>query len=331
MSEIPFVNQLGDALDAAIAKPAPARRGLRRLGRRRYLAVALAALAVTGGSAAVAELFTDPVEIGFGAVGCFEEPSTGGNVAVISDPTRSPVKTCAAAMSIQGFAESELIACHWEGHGIVVVPHEGGRSCAAHDLAPVPPGYTAARRRAVRLETDVKAYERDAGCLPPAEFAQGLTRKLRASGWTSWAAVVRGGEGPCGRVSMATGSELLGSIGPSVDARARTIAVAASPPLELQELVFGEGAPGLEPYETSGARCFTAAALERQVREIFEPAGVPIRFTVHPLEPGVGIADETGRAERYAQGCTVFEGASIQYPAGSNGGAEIFVSFNRRG
>ena len=95
MSEIPFVNQLGDALETAIAKPARAPR-LRRLGRRRYLAVALAALAVTGGSAAVAELFTDPVEIGFGAVGCFEQPSTDGNVAVISDPTSTPVELCAA-------------------------------------------------------------------------------------------------------------------------------------------------------------------------------------------------------------------------------------------
>jgi len=324
MSEIPFVNQLGDALETAIAKPARAPR-LRRLGRRRYLAVALAALAVTGGSAAVAGLFTDPVEIGFGAVGCFERPSTDGNVAIISDPTRSPVQTCAAAMSSVGFAESDLIACQWEGHGIVVVPHEGRRSCSAHDLAPVPPGYTAARRRALRLETDVKKFERAAGCLPPEEFARRLTRDLRAAGWSGWEAVAKGGEGPCGRVSAASGSELLGSIGSQVDAQKRTIAVMASPPLELEEFVFGADSPGAKPFDTTGARCFSVAALEQHVREVFAPTGVPVRFTVEALQPGVSIAD--ARGERYDEGCTVFAGASIQYP---DGRAEILVELNRR-
>jgi hypothetical protein len=330
MSEIPFVNQLGDALDAAIANPAraPRRRGLRRLGRRRYLAVALAALAVTGGSAAVAGLFTDPVEIGFGAVGCFEQPSTDGNVAIISDPTRSPVELCAAKAFVeQGFAPRDLIACSWEGHGIVVIPHDGRRSCAAHELAPVPASYGAARRRAARLNADVKAFEESVGCVPPAEFAKRLTRTLRAAGWRGWDAVARGGEGPCGRVSPATGSELLGQIGPAVDAQRRTIAVTATPPLELEQLVYGADSPGARPYETSGERCFTAAALEQHVREIFEPAGVSIRFTVQPLEPGVSIADETGRAERYAEGCTVFAGASIQYP---DGRAELLVELQRR-
>jgi hypothetical protein len=324
MSEIPFVNQLGDALEAAIAKPARAPR-LRRLGRRRYIAVALAALAVTGGSAAVAGLFTDPVEIGFGSIGCFEQPSTDGNVAVVSDPTRSPVQTCASAMSYAGFEARELIACRWEGNGIVVIPHEGRRSCAAHGLAPVPPGYTAARRRALRLETDVKSFERAAGCLPPAEFARRLTRNLRADGWPGWEAVARGGEGPCGRVSMATGSELLGSIGPSVDATARTITVAASPPLELEQLVYGADSPGVSLFDSSGERCFSTTELERLVRETLAPAEVPIRFTVKALQPGVSIADARGK--RYDEGCTVFAAAAIRYP---DGRAEILVELNRR-
>jgi len=45
MSDIPFVNQLGDAIGSAITRPAPARRRIRLLGHR-WLAVALAALAV---------------------------------------------------------------------------------------------------------------------------------------------------------------------------------------------------------------------------------------------------------------------------------------------
>jgi hypothetical protein len=324
MSEIPFVNQLGDALETAIAKPARAPR-LRRFGRRRYLAVALAALAVTGGSAAVAELFTDPVEIGFGAVGCFERPSTSGNVSIVSDTTRTPVQTCAVAMASAGFAESELIACHWEGHGIVVVPHEGRRTCAAHDLAPIPAGYTSARRRAARLEADVKKFERAAGCLPPHEFAARLTRELRAAGWGGWDAVAKSGEAPCGRVSPPTGSELLGSIGSQVDAQKRTITVMARPPLELEQFVYGADSPGVSLYDSSGERCFSTAALEQHVRETLAPAEVPIRFTVEPLQPNVGIADARGK--RYDEGCTVFAAPSIQYP---DGRAEILVELNKR-
>ncbi len=86
MSEIPFVNRLGDALDTAIAKQ-PSRAPRRfRLTRRRHLAVALVALAAVGAGAAVATLSTDPVEIGFGAVACFDRPSTDGDVAIIERP-----------------------------------------------------------------------------------------------------------------------------------------------------------------------------------------------------------------------------------------------------
>jgi hypothetical protein len=127
MSDIPYVNQLGDAFDEAIARGARAPR-LRRLGRRRYLAVALVALTVAGGGAAVAGLCTDPVEIGFGAVGCFDRPSTDGDVAIVSDPTKSPVEVCASALPDDGLEARDLIACQWTDHGIVVLPHEGRRN-----------------------------------------------------------------------------------------------------------------------------------------------------------------------------------------------------------
>ena len=52
MSEIPYVAS-SDALDGA-NRQAGSRPRLRRLGRRRHLAVALAALAVAGGGAAIA-------------------------------------------------------------------------------------------------------------------------------------------------------------------------------------------------------------------------------------------------------------------------------------
>jgi hypothetical protein len=319
VSEIPYVNRLGDALDAAIAaQPARAPR-LRRLGRRRYLAVALAALAVGGGGAAVAGLFADPVEIGFGAVGCFEQPSTDGNVAVTSDPTRSPIEVCSAVLAEQGFEARDLIACSWSGHGIVVLPHGGRASCAAHELLPVPASYDRARLRAERLQALAVGFERDAGCLAPAEFARRLTAELRAAGWARWRAVPAGGDGPCGRVSVATGSSLVGSIGPAVDATERTIAVKGEAPLAVERLLFGPGSPGVSLFESSGARCFTVAGLERHVREVLAPVGLPVRFSVAALAPNTGIADETGRAGRYADGCAVFAGVHVSYEGGRLG------------
>jgi hypothetical protein len=324
MSEIPFVNQLGDAIEVAIARPAPARRRF-RLTRRRYLAVALAALAVAGGSAAVAELLHDPVEIGFGAVGCFEGTEPDGNVAVITDPTKSPVALCAAALPNDGLEARDLLACSWQGHGIVVVARGDRGSCRARGLAPVPTAYALGRRRAARLQALAVDFESGAGCLAPDEFARRLTGELRRHGWRHWRAIAAGGEGPCGRVSIATGSSIVGWIAGAVDASSRTITVKAHPPLELELELEQPGSPGVRLYDTSGERCFTVAGLERHVREVLAPLGQPIRFNRRALPDYVGITGPRGH--RYAEGCAVFEGAFVDYP---DGRSEIVVELAQR-
>ena len=63
MSTIPFVEQLGDAIQAAIADPAVARR--RRTRRR--LVVAVTTLLLLGGSLAAAQLLNEPEKL---ATGC---------------------------------------------------------------------------------------------------------------------------------------------------------------------------------------------------------------------------------------------------------------------
>jgi hypothetical protein len=325
MSEIPYVNQLGDAFDEAIAHGARARRRRPRLGRRRYLAVALAALAVGGGGAAVAGLFTDPVEIGFGNVACYEGTEPSGNVAIISDPTRSPVDLCASTLSNYGFEAHDLIACQWPGHGVVVVVRGDRGRCTSRGLAPVPPSYARARRRAVRLETLAMEFERGAGCLAPREFARRLTAELRSGGWPRWRAVVAGGRGPCGRVSVPNGSTLLGSIGSSVDATRRTIAIKGRASIELEQLIYGADSPGVSLFDSSGARCFTLAALEERVRSTLAPAEVPIRFRLGSMPANTGL--EEPRGGRYAEGCAIFVGA---HPAFAGGQTEIVVELWQR-
>jgi hypothetical protein len=326
MSEIPFVNQLGDALDAAIARPAPARRTrLPRLGRRRYLAVALAALAVVGGGAALADILHDPVEIGFGAVGCFEGTGTDGNVAVIADPTRSPIDLCAGALAASGLEPRDLIACSWHGHDVVVVARGDEGSCRARGLAPLPRAYALGRKRAARMQALAVKFERRAGCLTPREFATRLTAALRRGGFRGWRAVARGGPGPCGRVSVASGSSVIGGIGPAVDAAHRTVDVKGSPPLDLEMALEEPGSPGARLFDTTGERCFTATALERHVRRVFAPLETPISFTRRSLPEFVELMG--ARGDRYAEGCAVYEGAHFDYP---DGRLEIVAELGQR-
>jgi hypothetical protein len=324
MSEIPYVNQLGDAFDEAIARSARAPRP-RRLGRRRYLAVALVALTVAGGGAAVAGLFADPVEIGFGAVGCFDHPSTDGDVAIVSDPTKSPVEVCASALADDGLEARDLIACQWNGHGIVVLPHEGRPNCAALDLSPVPTAYGRARRRAADLQAVAIEFERGAGCLSPQEFARRLTAVLEARGWAGWRAVAGGGRGPCGRVSAPTGSSLLGSIGPNVDATRRTIAIKGRAPIELEHMLYGVGSPGASLFDSSGERCFTLIALEEHVRKVLAGAETPIHVRRGSMPAGAGVEQPRGR--RYAEGCAIFVEAHPIFPRGRT---EIVVELWQR-
>jgi hypothetical protein len=324
MSEVPYVNRLGDAFDEAIARRARAPRS-RRLGRRRYLAVALAALTVAGGGAAVAGLFADPVEIGFGAVGCFDRPSTDGDVTILSDPTQSPVDVCASALSDDGLEARDLIACQWDGHAIVVLPHEGRANCAALDLSPLPSGYARARLRAAELQAVAVEFERGAGCLKPREFARRLTAELEAGGWAGWRAVAAGGRGPCGRVSVPTGLSLLGSIGPSVDAAHRIISVKGRAPLELELVLYGADSPGVSLFDGSGERCFTLAALEEHVRTALAPTQAPIRFRRGSMPADTGIEQPRGR--RYAEGCAIFVGAHPIFPGGET---EIVVELWQR-
>jgi hypothetical protein len=315
MSQIPYVNSLGDALDAAIARqPARAPRMRRGLGRRRWLAVALAALAVGGGGAAVAALFTDPVEVGFGQVGCYERTEPSGNVAIIGDPNRSPAELCASSLPSLGFAAGDLIACEWHGHGIVVVVRGDRGGCAARNLAPLPSSYAAARRRAARLQAVAVSFERRVGCLPPREFARRLTAELQAGAWAGWRAVAGGGAGPCGRVSAPSGAALLGGIAPAVDATRRTIAVKGRAPLDVELVIAGPGSPGLRLFESTGERCFTLPALEEHVRAALAPAGVPIRFRYGSLPPDTGI--EPPRGDRYDEGCAIFVGAGPVFDGG---------------
>jgi len=318
MSEIQFVNLLGDSIEEAIRRPAPARRRVRP-GRRRHLAVALAALAVVGGGAAVADMLSDPAELGLGGIACYSGPGLEGNVAVVGsgDLSRSPVDICADAMSSEGVTASGLVACADEA-AVAVVRRTGGATCRRLGLAPLPPGYAPSRERVRRLTERAVALERSAGCVPPAELARRLRGLLAEAGWRGWRAVVRGGPGPCGRVSGTGGSDVR--VLTSVSSARRTIAVTGGMPLALEEMLFGSESLGDRLIESSGERCFTLAELEEHARGLLAPTGRPVSFRVRALPANQGI--EPPRGPLYERGCAVSAGP---FPVHRDGRTRIGV------
>jgi hypothetical protein len=307
VSEIPFVNRLGDAIDEAIA-PQAATRASRRRGRRRFLAVALAALVLAGGAAAIAQILGDPDELATGSVACYEGGYPGGNVAVDWAGTSSPIAVCAEVL---GTDRRSLVACDSDG-SVAVLRRRGPSTCARAGLGPLPAGYGAARAKVAELERDVLAIQNSADCIPPGRLARRVQALLDRSGWTGWRTTLRLDvyEGPCGAVLKRGGTPRL-TLSGSLDTEARRVMVFGGPPRSLGELLYGtEAEPGINAWlvDASGRRCFTPAGLRGYARRQLRSTGRRISFRKElPLGPGMGLAGARGR--RYRAGCAILTSA----------------------
>src|SRR5436305_9281131 len=101
MSEIPFVDALGDSLEAAFAAaPSPSRRlRLPRSGRGRLrLLVAVLALALAGFAGARALLST--TELATNSIACYSGTSDDANMAAISADGQPPLQACGAVLGV---------------------------------------------------------------------------------------------------------------------------------------------------------------------------------------------------------------------------------------
>jgi hypothetical protein len=293
MSEIPFVNRLGDAIDDAIAEPQPAKR---RRRRRRLGGLALAVFLLGAGGVTIAEILDDPETLATGQVACYSEASFEPDVASVqSGGGREPTALCAELLR----TNEPLVACVRK-EGFVTVFPGPPETCERLGLKPLPAGYDAARRKVARLRADVARLLRAADCVPPATLARRAQRVLDRSGWDGWRAEVTGGRGPCGWVAVSDGL------------RGRTLPIRRRAPRSLERLLEAR-------YERllalSGRRCFTVRSLRRRVRRELAPANRPIAFRldVGPLPRWTDL-DPLARNRRFEQGCAVFEGVSPAYP-----------------
>jgi hypothetical protein len=313
MSNIPFVTALGDALDAAIAAPAPRRRP-----RRRLLAIAIAAVMLAGGGLALARLLTSPEKLAAGPVACYDSASLGANMAAPGG-VGAPLDLCARVYREAGEPVPPLVACA-DRAAIAVFPGRGDDVCRRLGLAPVPRGYAAARARVAELQSQVLAAEGADDCLRPAALAARVQALLDRDGWTGWRAALRldSTAGPCGTVShLGGGSER--SIDGQLDADRRLVYVSSAPYRSTERLLMTL-APRLE--DASGASCFDEAAARTAARGLSDRP-VTVRLTV-----GRPAGEEFGdaREARYRAGCTV-----ITDVRAAADGRSLVVELLRRG
>ena len=316
MSDIPFVNLLGDELERAAERTR--RRPAWSLRRRRLGLFAVAgALLVSGTALATGLLSGDVEQQATAAIACYDgaDPDFSGSVAVVppeagSAPV-SPVELCRHELGLGGRAVPPLVACGDEGT-VAVIPGHGPSACTDAGFGPLDPAYRSARARVTRLEREIVAIEQSADCIPPDDLARRVQHLLDRSGWTGWTAEVRNdlGDGPCGTVS-AIGGDGRRYITGGMDADGRRIFVAHEAPRRVADLLYSADRSLLAAlFVESGAKCFTFDAFRKHVEEVFSSNGLDATVTQTSVPRGTALDDDDGRWTRYKQGCTVLAGGS---------------------
>jgi hypothetical protein len=219
MSEIPFVNQLGDAIEKmATERTRPKRQRVRRV----FAGVGVVCV-VAAGAATAASVFKDSERLVAAGVQCYEKTSDFQHSSahpVVGEQT--PVEACAAML---GDSVPRVACVDGAERAVAVIPGTSAAACERLGLAPLPADYGETRERFRALERDVAALE-TSGCIPPREFTQRLQALLDRTGWTGWKARLRLDveDGPCGFARGLTGDGRLTLEG-GLDARGRQVFV----------------------------------------------------------------------------------------------------------
>ena len=300
MTEIPFINRLGDAIERAIAAP-QARRASWRL-RRGGLVLVAAVVALAMAAIAVAHVLSSGDELSTRSIACYTEPALGGDVTVVAND-RAPVAACAEAYRKMGQRVPQLVACATDSV-VAVIPGSSLAACARLQLHQLPAGYAASQAKTAQLARAVMAVEGQQDCISPASLAHSVQKLLDEQGWTGWTAEVHSPlAGRCGTVIGLDGSGKR-RIDGALDATRHVVIVSGEASRSTMTLLYSPGglAPTLE--DESGRRCYTIAELKVFVGARVGVTGRTATVTVGPsLDSGVSIAGRRG--ERYRAGCAV--------------------------
>jgi hypothetical protein len=304
MSEIPFLNQLGEEIERAAVASMARRRRRHRLVHPRSI-VALAVLAVGGGASAAAMLSSRSTELAANDIVCHEDQ---GGMSVTASDGRSPVEVCAAAIG-KGVSASQLVACAG-GSGpngpyvmVYIVNHPD--ECRRRGLQGLPASYRSAQLRVSALGQALIAIEDASDCVPVAEFAARAQQVLEQQDWPGWKVrIERVRQATCG--TLAEGGAGLPEISGSLEGGARTLVVYTRPP---RSLLGTERAVWVALNAASASRCFTPTSLESYAEQLISARGLQGAFAVTRKPPFEGLGG--GRQPRYESGCAVMAGVSL--------------------
>jgi hypothetical protein len=296
MSEIPFVNALGDEIERSAAERIASRR--RRIRRRITLGALGFAIAATGVAAASGVLWNSPVQLATTSVSCYSRANLeNADITVLTPGDETPIAACRRVLG-----DGPLVAC---ADAQVLVLPGGPDTCTRLGLAPVPAGYAPAREQFNRLADRIMALERTQDCWRPEELAARVQDLLdRSTAWRGWKTEVNRNfvEGPCGTVSYAGGDgsrSLEGTFEPTK----RIVSVTLTTSRSTFALLIAPDSPGNRLLDASGERCYTVAQLEDLARARLAAAQRPITFEIVARKPGVEITD--ARQARLDEGCAV--------------------------
>jgi len=328
MSEIPFVNQLGDAVEKAaersILAPRPQRRWYR--WRRPAAYAAIGALLVSGTAIGTGALPDFEQSTG-STVACYSNGSLDGNPTLGQAGDRSPVAVCADALRADGQPVPPLVACaHDAADGgsrsgmIAVVPGRTVATCDRPGLAPLPADYERRRVRFAALQRAVDQLEVRVDCLPPVALAARVQRILVRTGWAGWTTRLRlrGGNarGPCGRVTRLGGADRSLVFIESE----RRIVVFSGFARSAEDRLFLAGGLLSRLDARSQARCLTSGEIGGFARRAFSVRGLRVRIHVARMSRRAKMGGLS--TQRYAAGCAVVSGV---HPDGDPGTVVVDV------
>lgn len=292
MSEIPFVNALGDAIEHAVSH----RRS--RIRRRIALGAVAFAVAASGAAAATGVFSASPDELATSSIGCYSEADLKhSDVAVVGATAPDPIAACRVALKTEG----PMVAC--AGPQVMVFPGGAG-TCEKLGLAPLPPEFVAARAKVQRLEHRIRAIEAEHDCWRPAALAARVQALLdRLPAWRGYRTRLAPplGDGPCGSVTHADG---LGgrSIDGMVDPDKREVIVVSIAARSTDDLINSPRLLGLA--QESAERCLDDAGAEGLARAAIETPEHPVTVAFEHFK-GESVEPLQSRIDA---GCSVIAG-----------------------
>jgi hypothetical protein len=301
MTDILFIERLGDAFDAAIAEPLPRRAHWQQ--RRKALVLGLAVTAALAAAAlAIAHILSTPDELAANSVACYAAANLRSNMTVVANDG-APVAACADAYQRMGQTVPAMVACA-NGSSVAVVPGADASSCARLGLEPMPAGFAASQAKVAKLAQGILALEASRDCIPPDELARGVEHLLADQGWVGWTVQVQSpSQGPCGSVSGLDGSGQR-RIDGALDPIQKTVLVRGAPARSTMALLYGPNGLAVSLEGESGNRCYTVAALTALVNARAALAGRSASVELAAALPQTGMFTDARQA-RYADGCAV--------------------------